>query len=145
MFDTRSDSILFFSLSFSSIFITLEVKSIWDNLDPITTSQNNQFSVCSTHSNRLDSPVRVQNKSNMPHLSIAGPLLELHTKLVETLARLLNVVNGDRDMSEPAARISVSISIPLEVGVRFGAVVVGELEYACFDFLFEMRVGFQVV
>jgi hypothetical protein len=67
----------------------------------------------------------------MPHLSIARPLLELNTQLVEALARLLNVVDADCDVSEPTARIGVPISVPLEVGVRFGAVVVGELEDAC--------------
>lgn len=67
----------------------------------------------------------------MPHLSIARPLLELHTQLIEALTRLLNVVDGDRDVPEPAARIGVPISVSLEVRVGFGAVVVGELEDAC--------------
>jgi len=62
----------------------------------------------------------------MLHFSIAWPLPELHAELIEALARLLNVVDGDRDVSEPTAGIGVSISVPLEVGVRFGPVVVGE-------------------
>jgi len=70
----------------------------------------------------------------MPHLPFTGPLLELHAELIEALARLLNVIDGDRDVSEPTARFGVSISIPLEARVRFGAVVVGELEDSWFDF-----------
>ena len=77
----------------------------------------------------------------MPHLSIARPLLELNTQLIEALARLLNVVDGDRDVSEPTPRIGVPIGISLEVGVRFGAVVVGELEGACEYFMRQARGG----
>jgi len=80
----------------------------------------------------------------MLHFSIAWPLPKLHAELIEALARLLNVVDGDRDVSEPTAGIGVSISVALEVGVRFGAVVVGELEDACFDFRFSVRGWFKV-
>ena len=87
-----------------------------------------------THSNGLDSPIGVQDESDMPHLPIAWPLLELHTEPIEALARLLDVVDGDRDVSESTTRFGVSISVSLEVGVRFGAVVVGKLEDACLSF-----------
>ena len=63
------------------------------------------------------SPIRIQDKSDVPHLSIARPLLELHTQLIEALARLLNVVDGDRDVSKPTPRVGVPVGVPLEVGV----------------------------
>jgi len=53
----------------------------------------------------------------MLQLSILRPLLELYTQLVEALARLLNVVDGDRDMSEPTARVGVPIRVSLEIGI----------------------------
>jgi len=69
----------------------------------------------------------------VPHLSIARLLLELNTQLIEALACLLNVVDGDGDVSEPTPRVGVPIGISLEVGVRFGAVIVGELKDAYWE------------
>jgi hypothetical protein len=40
-------------------------------------------------------PVRIQNECDVPHLSISRPLLELHSKLIEALASLFNVIDGD--------------------------------------------------
>ena len=64
----------------------------------------------------------------MPHLSVRGPLLELNTKLIEALAGLVNVINRKRDVAEPTAWLAIAVRVALEVGVRFGAVVVGQFK-----------------
>jgi hypothetical protein len=50
-------------------------------------------------------PIRVQNKRDVPHLSIARPLLELDTKLFKAFAGSLDVFDGDGDVSKPASGV----------------------------------------
>ena len=66
----------------------------------------------------------------MPHLPVLRPLLKVDAQLLEARARLLDVVDRDREVAEAAARLGVAVRVALEVGVGLGAVVVGELEDA---------------
>ena len=64
----------------------------------------------------------------MPHLALARLLLERNTECLETRARRLDVVDGDRDVSESSAGVAISTGVALEVGVAFRTVVVRQFE-----------------
>lgn len=64
----------------------------------------------------------------MPHLPVGGAFLKLDAELLEALAGLLDVVDGDGDVAEAAARVGVAGGVTLEGGVGLSTVVVGELE-----------------
>jgi len=63
--------------------------------------------------------VWVEDEGNVTHLAIFGPLLELDAHVVETLARGLEIVDGDADVAETASWLFVSVGVALEVGVGF--------------------------
>lgn len=67
----------------------------------------------------------------MPHLSVGRPLLERHTQLLESFARLLHIVDSDRDVPKSFPGLGVATGVTLEVGVIFSAVVVRELQNTC--------------
>lgn len=64
----------------------------------------------------------------MPHLALARLLLERNTERLEARARRLDVVDGDRDVPKSSAGVAISISVALEVGVAFRAVVVRQFK-----------------
>ena len=66
----------------------------------------------------------------MSHFTIGWSFLELDTKFVETFTSLLDIVNSNGDMSESPTWIRVTAGVSLEVGIRFGPVVVCELKHA---------------
>ena len=74
----------------------------------------------------------------MSHFTIGWSFLELDTKFVESFTSLLDIVDANGDMTESSTWIRVSIGVSLEVGVRFSTVVVCELEYAFFFFVFRL-------
>jgi hypothetical protein len=74
--------------------------------------------------------VWVQDKREALHAALVRPLLERHAAFLKPRARRLDVVDGDGDVPEAAARVR----IPRCVGeglVRLSAVVMRELEHAC--------------
>lgn len=77
-----------------------------------------------------DAPIRIQNERDIPHLAIAWLLLECNPKLLEPLAGFLDIIDGNRDMSESFPRFRVAVGIALEVWIRLGSMVMGELEDA---------------
>ena len=64
----------------------------------------------------------------MPHLALARLLLERNTECLETRTRRLDVVDGNRDVSESSAGVAISTGVALEVGVAFRAVVVRQFK-----------------
>jgi hypothetical protein len=64
-----------------------------------------------------NSPIRVQNKCNVSHFTIGWSFLELDTQFVESLTSLLDIVDGNGNMTKSSTRIRVSIGVSLEVGV----------------------------
>ena len=64
----------------------------------------------------------------MPHLALARLLLERNTERLKARARRLDVVDGDRDVSESSAGVAISTGVALEVGVAFRTVVVRQFE-----------------
>lgn len=77
-----------------------------------------------------DAPVGIEDEGDVLHLAVGEFLLEADAEGLEACARLLDVVDGDGDVTEAAAGVLVSAGVALEVGVGLGAVVVGELEDA---------------
>ena len=61
--------------------------------------------------------VRSKDESDVSHSAFLGPLLELDAELVESLARSVEVVDGDANVTEATPGLRVSIGVPLEVGV----------------------------
>lgn len=106
--------------------------------------------MCQWHKRTLDrfkqsSPIRIQNKCNVPHFTIGWSFLELDTKFVESLTSLLDIVDANGDMTESSTRIRVSIGVSLEIGVRFSPVVVCELEHAfCIGIGFSAKEGDKI-
>ena len=76
-------------------------------------------------------PIGVQDEGNVPHRALRGLLLELNTKFLEAFAGFLDVVDGDGDMAKSFAWFGVSACVAFEVGVGFGAVVMGKLKDTC--------------
>ena len=66
----------------------------------------------------------------MSHLPIAGSFLKRNAKPLKPLAGFLDVIDGDRDVPEASTRIGVAVGVALEVGVRFGSVVVCQFKDA---------------
>ena len=71
--------------------------------------------------------VRVKSKGNVTHLPIAQLLLEFKTGVFDALARCLNVVYADTNMTKAFARVRIAIC-DLEALVILGAVIVGQLQ-----------------
>lgn len=78
-----------------------------------------------------DSPIRIQNESNMPHPSLARPFLKWDTELLEAFARFIDVVHRNSNMPKTFPRVRVSTGISLEIGVRLRTVVVRQLQDTC--------------
>jgi hypothetical protein len=86
------------------------------------------MSECETTRKRVRVPIRIQNKSNVSHFAITRLLLERNTELFKAFTRLLNVIDGNSDMTESSARVRVSTRVSLEVGVALSSVVVSEFQ-----------------
>jgi hypothetical protein len=100
-----------YTLSFDyGMLRTSPAEAVTDDLDPVA--------------------VRVQDERKALHAALVWPLLERHAAFLKPRARRLDVVDGDGDVPEAAARVCVARRVR-EVGVRLGAVVVRELEHAC--------------
>ena len=59
--------------------------------------------------------------SHSLHLAVSGPLLEVHTELLETGASLLDVRDGNSNVAEAASGLGVAGGVALELGVALGA------------------------
>ena len=66
----------------------------------------------------------------MSHLTIAGSFLKRNAKPLKPIAGFLDVIDGNRDVPEASTRIGVAVGVALEVGVRFGSVVVCQFKDA---------------
>ena len=77
-----------------------------------------------------DAPIRIEDEGNVLHLAVRELLLELDAVALKVCACGLDVVDGDGDVSEAATGVRVAGGVAREVGVRLGAVVVGELQDA---------------
>ena len=66
----------------------------------------------------------------MSHLPIAGSFLKRNAKPLKPLAGFLDVIDGNRDVPETSTGIGVAVRVALEVGVRFGSVVVCQFKDA---------------
>lgn len=74
-------------------------------------------------------PIRVQRERDVLHASVRELLLEPVPRVLDPLARGLDVVHGDAHVPEPAMRLRVAV-VDLVVGVVLGAVVVRQLDEA---------------
>jgi hypothetical protein len=100
-----------YALSFDyGMLRTSPAEAVADDLDPVA--------------------VRVQDERQALHAALVRPLLERHAARLEPRARRIDVVDGDGDVPEAAARVRVPRRVR-EGLVRLGAVVVRELEHAC--------------
>jgi len=71
----------------------------------------------------------IKGECNVTHSSISQFLLELVTSVLNSLARCLNGVDTDTDMTEAFPRFRVAV-VGLETVIILGAVVVGQLQQA---------------
>lgn len=71
--------------------------------------------------------IGILDESNIPHATIRELLLERVSRVLESLAGLLDVVDGDSQVTESAVRFCVAVDHAV-VGVTFRAVVVSELD-----------------
>jgi hypothetical protein len=75
----------------------------------------------------------LQDKCNRFHPSIRQPLLERNSKLLESFASLLDVINRDADVTKSSTRFSISIRVTFEVGVGFGSMIPSSIESVFYD------------
>lgn len=75
-------------------------------------------------------PIGIQDEGDVPHLAISETLFERNSEAFKARTRLLDVFHGNSNVAETSARVSVAVSVALEVGVGFRAVVVSELKDA---------------
>ena len=73
-------------------------------------------------------PIRIQHKRHILHPPIRQPLLPTHPLLLKPLTRPIQIIDRNRDVSEPL-RLIVAVVV-FEVLVFFRAVVPGEFEKA---------------
>jgi hypothetical protein len=78
-------------------------------------------------------PVWIEDEGDIFHLALVEFLLEWNTEILEPLACLFDIFDGDGDVTESLTGFGVSVGVPLEVGIGLGAVVVGELEDGCME------------
>ena len=83
-------------------------------------------------------PIGIEHECDMSHSSIRELFLELVTRVLETLATRLQVVDRDAEMPEAAARVGITVG-DFKFGVILGAVVVGELNDSLS--IGDMRIG----
>ncbi len=84
--------------------------------------------------------VRVKGEGYVVHAPLGELLLELVAGVFDALAGGLDVVYGDADVTESAARVGVAVGDGV-VGVILGAVVVGQLDWGSTESTVDHGVG----
>lgn len=76
----------------------------------------------------MNSPIRVQDESDVLHLAVGESLLERHSKFFEPCTGSFNVRNRDRNVSKSTSGVRISRAVASERRVRLGTMIVCELE-----------------
>lgn len=71
----------------------------------------------------VSAPIRIQDKGDRLHLSVAWSLLECDAKLLKPFAGFLDVVDSNSDMAKSFSRIGVATRVALEVCIRFSSMI----------------------
>jgi hypothetical protein len=80
------------------------------------------------HRTSKDTPIWIEEKGNIIHFALCELLLERNTERLEPLTSLLDIIDGESNMTETSTRFSVAVCITPEVWIGLRAVIVGEFK-----------------